>query len=156
VPLLHFNFDSITPATNPPAVYPAGWTVSNCTDPLGIDWDDHSTYHKVEKFRVPQADGQAHVRFRFSFAATDSWAWGIDSFGLYSSSEPPPLKIDRVELSGGTVTLNWNGTGGNLSGLQKTTSLTSSNWVHITGTIGETNYTEAAAPAPAFYRAVRF
>ena len=39
---------------------------------------------RVELFRLPAADNQPAVRFRFAHAGTDSWYWGVDDFGLYS------------------------------------------------------------------------
>ena len=46
--------------------------------------DDPVESKRVELFRLPAADNQAAVRFRFAQAGTDSWYWGIDDFGLYS------------------------------------------------------------------------
>jgi hypothetical protein len=38
---------------------------------------DHTTYHRVEKYRLPRADGQSDVRFRFGFVGSNSWDWGV-------------------------------------------------------------------------------
>lgn len=47
--------------------------------------DDNPVESKrVEVLRLPAADNQPTVRFRFVYAGTDSWYWGIDDFGLYS------------------------------------------------------------------------
>jgi hypothetical protein len=46
--------------------------------------DDPMESKRVELFRLPAADNQPAVRFRFAQAGTDSWYWGIDDFGLYS------------------------------------------------------------------------
>src|SRR5207247_7183014 len=46
--------------------------------------DDPIGSKRVELFRLPAADNQATVRFRFAHAGTDSWYFGIDDFGLYS------------------------------------------------------------------------
>jgi hypothetical protein len=46
--------------------------------------NDPAESKRVELFRLPQADNQGKVRFRFAHAGTDSWYWGIDDFGLYS------------------------------------------------------------------------
>jgi len=118
---------------------------------------DHVTWHTVEKFRLPQADNQAHVRFRFVFTGKDYWDWGFDSFGLYSIT-PEPLQITSVAKSGASVTINWNGTGANsASGLQKNSSLTTpGGWVNIPGTIGLSTFTEAASAGPVYYRAIRY
>lgn len=46
--------------------------------------DDPVESKRVELFRIPAADNQAKVRFRFAQAGTASWYFGIDNFGLYS------------------------------------------------------------------------
>jgi len=46
--------------------------------------DDPVESKRVELFRLPAADNQPAVRFRFAHAGTDSWYFGIDDFGLYS------------------------------------------------------------------------
>lgn len=58
---------------------------------------------RVEMFRLPEADNQARVRFRFAHAGTDSWYFGVDSFGLYSigSVQAPTITTQPV---GTTVT----------------------------------------------------
>jgi hypothetical protein len=55
--------------------------------------DDNPVESKrVELFRLPAADGQAHVRLRFAHAGTDSWYFGIDEVGLYSiATETAPV-----------------------------------------------------------------
>ncbi len=66
---------------------------------------------RVELFRLPAADGQSTVRFRFLHAGTDSWYWGIDNFGLYSipegSGEVPVLHIEIMEDN--TLRITWDG-----------------------------------------------
>ena len=58
--------------------------------------DNQSESHRFEKYRVPQADGQNNVRFRFVQAGTDSWDWAIDNFGLYSiPPNPAPVQHHR-------------------------------------------------------------
>jgi hypothetical protein len=118
--------------------------------------DDHVTNHKIEQFRLPLADNQPKVRVRFIMVGADYWDWGFDYFGLYSLVTPPSLQITSATKSGSDITINWNGTGGNFSGLQKATSLTSPNWSNIRGTIGQTTFTEPISGTTAFYRAVRF
>jgi hypothetical protein len=117
---------------------------------------DHTADHRVEKFPLPMADNQAHVRFRFVLAGGNSWDWGFDSFGIYTlPSSLPQLQITSVGRSSGNITVNWNGTEANFGGLQKATTLKPPNWDNIPGTIGQTSYTEAIS-GTAFYRAVRF
>jgi hypothetical protein len=53
--------------------------------------DDNSTESKrVELFRLPLADNQPTVRFRFTHAGRDSWYFGLDDFGLYQNVVVPP------------------------------------------------------------------
>jgi hypothetical protein len=118
--------------------------------------DDHFASHRVEQYRIAQADGQANVRFRFAMIGANYWDWGFDNFGLYTRAVTPDLQITGVTRSGANITINWNGTGGNFSGLQKATALTSPNWSNIPGSIGQTTFTEAVSGTTAFYRAVRF
>jgi hypothetical protein len=115
------------------------------------------TWHTVEKYRLPQADGQANVRFRFVFVGANYWDWGFDNFGLYSIPPAAPPQITSTTKSGSNVTINWNGTGANgTSGLQRATTLNPSNWVNIPGTIGLSSHSEPAPGTAAYYRAVRF
>lgn len=72
---------------------------------------------RVELFRLPRADNQAQVRFRFAHAGTDSWYWGIDNFGLYSIPvvNPPeivrqPQDVAAVEGNPATFTVTASGT----------------------------------------------
>jgi hypothetical protein len=118
---------------------------------------DHVTWHTVERFRLPQADNAATVRFRFVMVGNNYWDWGFDNFGLYSITEQP-LQTTSVSKSGASVTINWNGTGVNsASALQKNTSLSApAGWVTIPGTIGLSTYTEPASTGPVYYRAVRY
>ena len=118
--------------------------------------DNQTESHRLEKYRLPQADGQAKVRFRFMQAAGNSWVWAVDNFGIYSIPLPAPLQIGSIARSGTNITINWNGIGGNFSGLQKTTTISPANWVNIPRTIGQTNYAEAVGGTTAYYRAVRF
>ncbi len=52
--------------------------------------DDQFESKRVELYRLPQADNQSNVRFRFAQAGTASWFFGIDNFGLYSISTASP------------------------------------------------------------------
>ncbi len=49
--------------------------------------DDALDGKRIEFVRLPKADNQKKVRFRFFQAGTGSWYWGIDEFGIYSLSE---------------------------------------------------------------------
>ena len=68
--------------------------------------DDPVESKRVELFRLPLADNQPKVRFRFAHAGSDSWYFGLDDFGLYSiaPSAPPSLS---ASLSGNQLTLSW-------------------------------------------------
>ncbi len=119
--------------------------------------DDHVTNHKVEQYRLPLADGQAKVRFRFAIAGANFWDWGFDNFGVYSKPPPELPRITSSAKSGGNIIINWNGTGANAaSGLQKTASLTSPNWVNVRGTIGLSSFSESVSGSAAYYRVVRY
>lgn len=71
--------------------------------------DDPRESKRVELYRLPQADNQAKVRFRFAHAGSDSWYWGIDDFGLYSipKVDPPAITTQpasQVAYEGDAVT----------------------------------------------------
>jgi hypothetical protein len=111
----------------------------------------------VEQYRLPLADGQPKVRVRFLMVGSDYWDWGFDYFGLYTKpAVVPELRITSTTLSAGNLTLNWNGTGANFSGLQKATSLNAPGWEDVPGTIGQTSYTTTVSGGPVFYRARKF
>ena len=68
--------------------------------------DNQSESKRVELFRLPAADNQATVRFRFAEAGTDSWYWGVDDFGLYSiPSFLPQLAVSR---DGNKLVIYWS------------------------------------------------
>lgn len=71
--------------------------------------DDPRESKRVELFRLPHADNQAKLRFRFAHAGSDSWYWGIDDFGLYSipKVDPPTITTQpasQVAFAGDAVT----------------------------------------------------
>jgi hypothetical protein len=109
--------------------------------------DDSRDSKRVELFRLPGADNQATVRFRFFHAGTDSWYFGIDNFGLYN---PVVITDDfdlHIDKSADSITLTWSLPGQ----LEKTTSLTNPDWQRVTTTVPNT-HTEPASGAAAFYR----
>jgi hypothetical protein len=57
--------------------------------------DDPVESKRVELFRLPKADNQAKVRFRFAQAGTGSWYFGIDDLGLYEINQALPPKITK-------------------------------------------------------------
>jgi len=104
---------------------------------------------RVEIYRLPSADNQSKVRFRFAHAGTDSWYWGVDDFGLYSLARPT---INSIVRNGDNAMISWNGAAG--TKLQKTTSLTSPNWQDVPGSNGASTASDPISGA-AFYRLIR-
>ena len=109
---------------------------------------------RVEIFRLPEADDQAQVRFRFAYCGTDSWYFGVDNFGIYSiSTEPEPARIESVRLTDGSLVLNWSG-GNPPFQVQRKASLADLDWQNAGSTTGDRTFTEPATGAAAFYRVV--
>ena len=82
--------------------------------------DDPISSKRIEIIRLPYADNQAHVRFRFGQAGTSSWYFGIDDFGIYTittpviSRQPASVNADAgtavsfgVTASGSPLTYQW-------------------------------------------------
>jgi hypothetical protein len=71
---------------------------------------------RVELFRLPNADNQAKVSFRFAQGGTASWYFGIDDFGLYSITAPQAPEIttqpaSQLVSAGASVTFKVVATG---------------------------------------------
>jgi hypothetical protein len=85
--------------------------------------DDGTESKRIELYRVPQADNQKNVVFRFVQAGTSSWYWAIDNWGVYSvpseAAQQAPGALS-VSLANGQVSISWTGGGT----LQSATSLT--------------------------------
>ena len=64
--------------------------------------DDPISSKRIEVIRLPYADKQSHVRFRFGQAGTSSWYFGIDNFGIYSITTPV------ISAQPGNATVNAN------------------------------------------------
>jgi hypothetical protein len=112
--------------------------------------DDTVESKRVELFRLPEADDQSQVRFRFAHAGTDSWYFGIDNFGLYSipeTVEPPTL---TVSLDEGSLTISWPAEASGFA-LELTSDLTQLNWTTV-DVGGGNSYTVTPSEAAAFYR----
>lgn len=130
-------------------VAPAQW--GNLAKYISARVNDNPIESKrVEIFRLPQADNQAKVRFRFAQAGTDSWYFGIDDFGLYSL---PPLKITSITSSNGNAVVSWPGAAG--TKLQKTTSLSPTSWADVPGSNGASSASDPISGGAAYYRLVR-
>ncbi|MGN6387626.1 MAG: hypothetical protein ACTHMT_15455 [Verrucomicrobiota bacterium] len=86
---------------------------------------------RIELFRLPMADNQSKVRFRFAHDGTDSWYFGIDDFGLYSITETsgatPELEIQKDP---GGLKITWDP---GITGytLEETTSLSTPPWTAV-------------------------
>jgi hypothetical protein len=162
---LHLEHDDTATWSEPPGVPRGG----NHGDLIGVEpslWSTLAPYlsarvddnpvesKRVEFFRLPEADDQSQVRFRFAYCGTDSWYFGVDNFGLYSiSAETEPARIDSVALNDGNIVLDW--TGGNPPfQVQRTTSLTSVEWQDAGPTTADRTFTEPATGEAAFYRIV--
>jgi hypothetical protein len=92
--------------------------------------DDQVSGKRIETVRLTQADGQAHVMFRFVYAGTCSWYWGVDEFGLYEINTPvittqplsqtidagTPVTFTVAATSARPVTYQWQFNGINISG----------------------------------------
>ncbi len=89
---------------------------------------------RVELFRIAGADNQKTVRFRFAYAGTDSWYWGVDDFGIYSITASAPLALTIVREADG-VRLSWTG-GGATAVLESSPSLTGAVWQAVPGVSG--------------------
>jgi hypothetical protein len=116
--------------------------------------DDSYESMRFEAFRLPNADHQASVQFRFMQAGTGSWFWGIDNWGIYSvpSLVQSGLGPVSVHLSGANVVLTW--TAAPNVHLQQSSSLAPSNWTDVLSTLGLGTYTSGVTNQGAFYRLI--
>ncbi len=92
--------------------------------------DDQVNGKRIETVRLPQADGQANVSFRFVYAGTCSWYWGVDEFGLYEINTPvittqplsqtidagTPVTFTVAATSPMPLTYQWQFSGVNIAG----------------------------------------
>jgi hypothetical protein len=112
--------------------------------------DDPIESKRVELFRLPQADNQANVRFRFAHAGTDSWYFGIDDFGLYSIGASTAAPSLSVRLADNTLTISWPADVTDYR-LESTDSLTNANWNTVGGVVNN-SVTVAVGPGHQFFR----
>jgi hypothetical protein len=95
--------------------------------------DNPTESKRVELFRLPAADNQARVRFRFVQAGTGSWYFGIDNFGLYSiGSTPGDAPTLAISRDNARVTISWPA-GSTGFTLESTPSLTTPDWQAVQG-----------------------
>lgn len=119
--------------------------------------DDGTESKRFEVYRVPLADNQKNVQFRFIQAGTSSWYWAIDNWGIYSVpslATPAPTQGAKlnVTVSGSTLTFSWTGGNGPFQ-LQKTTNLPGG-WQNVGSSTSSTTATDTVSGAMAFYRIV--
>ncbi len=69
--------------------------------------DDQMESHRIEKFRLPQADNQANVKLRFFQAGTASWFFGVDNVGLYSITTIDAPALTKQPASATKVAGGW-------------------------------------------------
>ena len=89
---------------------------------------------RVELFRIAGADNPKTVRFRFAYAGTDSWYWGVDDFGIYSLATSAPLALSVAREADG-VRLSWTG-GGTTAVLESSSSINGPVWQAVPGVSG--------------------
>ena len=112
--------------------------------------DDNVESHRVELFPLPQADNKSKVTFRFAYAGTASWYWGVDDFGLYSIppvSSSPTLSISSAA---GSVTISWPSAVTGFT-LESTDSLTAPSWSPVSG-VANNSVTITVGAGNKFYR----
>jgi len=134
-----------------------GPPISQALDPFIEDRVNDDLYEsaRFEAYRVPNADNQPSVQFRFAQVGTGSWYWGIDNWGIYSvpslvtSAGPGALAI---QLKATNVALTW--TAASNVQLQQNSSLSTTNWTNVSGTLGVGSYTAPAA-GTTFYRLIQ-
>jgi hypothetical protein len=92
--------------------------------------DDGNESKRFEVYRVPFADNQKNVVFRFVQAGTSSWYWALDNWGVYtipSLTVAPPGSLTAT-VSNGQLNISWTGSGT----LQSASDLTGP-WSNVTG-----------------------
>lgn len=114
--------------------------------------DDNAVESKrIETYRLRAADGQANVKFRFAYAGTDSWYWGVDNFGLYSIPTNP-LQVS-ISLNGADKVIHWTGGAGPFQ-VERATSLAPANWAPVGNPVSVGPVVDTAANEAAYYRVI--
>lgn len=91
--------------------------------------DDSLGSRRLERLRLPHADGQARVRLRFALVGSSSWFWGLDDFQILGSP-PAPLRIHSSQLVPGGLRLEWAGPLAPCQ-LQHRTNLLAGEWENV-------------------------
>jgi len=104
--------------------------------------DDGNESKRIELFRVPAADNQKSVKFRFFQAGTSSWYWAIDNWGIYSvpsqgGTTPQGISLSVASKDAAHITLTWTGGSGPYL-VQKKVSLSDTNWTDVATTSAHT------------------
>ena len=140
---------SPTHATNYGSYIKAPISIIKPASVVGRFNDSTTDGKRIEVIRLPQADGQADVRFRFNANGTSAWFWGIDDFGLYEINTPVfSTQPGNTTVAAGTtatftvvvssptaVTYQWQHDGTNIS-----------NGVHFSGVTNATLTIANATP----------
>ncbi len=117
--------------------------------------DDGNESKRIELYRVPLADNQKNVVFRFVQAGTSSWYWAIDNWGVYSvPSQVLPVQSPQlsVTLSGSTLNFTWTATGS--FQLQKRIDLATGTWQNVGSPTTSGTASDTVSGPKAFYRLV--
>jgi len=97
--------------------------------------DSFTDAKRIEVRRLPAADGQSRVRFRFAHAGTDSWYFGLDNLGLYSIPATPVVApAIAATLEAGGLRLTWPAASGFV--LEQRAEATSGAWSPVAGVSG--------------------
>lgn len=116
--------------------------------------DDPLESKRVEFHRIPKADNQAKVRFRFAQAGTGSWFFGIDNFAIYAMPVTEGLPTLAVVQQGGKILLSWPATASDWK-LQTSTTMAINSWTDLpgAGVTGDSLTLQITPTAPrTFYR----
>ncbi len=112
--------------------------------------DDSTESKRIEVYRVPLADNQKSVQFRFMQAGTGSWYWAVDNWGVYSVPSivvtPPTPGTLSIALQGGNAVITWTGSGA----LQSAATVTGP-WTNVSSAASPYTVTPTTGGA-AFYR----
>jgi hypothetical protein len=119
--------------------------------------DDGTESKRIEVYRVPLADNQKNVKFRFVQAGTSSWYWAFDNWGVYSVPSvvvPAQAPTLNVSLAGSTLTFTWTPVAGQLYQLQKTSNLVTGTWQNVGSATSAGSATDAVSGPQGFYRLI--
>jgi hypothetical protein len=115
--------------------------------------DDTSESKRIELYRVPLADNQGNVQFRFAQAGTSSWFWAFDNWGVYSvPSVVTPAPTLNLSLAGSTLSFTWTSAG--WFQLQKTTNLATGTWQNVGSATLSGQATDSVSGPQGFYRLI--